>query len=72
MTQLVFDLAGRKLTQTDPRNNTTTFTYDAAGHMTSTRDAVGNLTQYGYDVRGAADVDDRREESNDELSIFRR
>ena len=47
-----YDLAGRKISEQDPRGFTTLSGYDLAGRMTSLTDGVGNLTQYGVDPKG--------------------
>src|SRR5260370_37172595 len=42
----------RLISQTDPLNNTTTFTYDALGRLKTKTDALGKITSYVYDNNG--------------------
>jgi len=49
---LTCDGLGQLVSVTDPRNNTTTFTYTSAGLLASVTDALNNTTSYVYDARG--------------------
>lgn len=50
---LTYDRLGRVISQTDPNNNPTTFTYDGFNRLFQIVDALGNPpTQYQYDLIG--------------------
>lgn len=48
----IYDAAGRAISTTDERGNTSTHTYDAAGKRDTSTDALGRITKYGYDAAG--------------------
>ncbi len=43
---LSYDTLNRRIRQTDPTGNPTSFSYDANGNRTSTTDAAGKITSY--------------------------
>jgi RHS repeat-associated protein len=47
-----YDAAGRAISTTDERGNTSTHAYDSAGKKTSSTDAQGRVTTYAYDAAG--------------------
>jgi RHS repeat-associated protein len=47
-----YDLAGDKVSETDPDTGTATSTFDAAGQLMSATDARGKTTSYTYDADG--------------------
>ncbi len=49
-TTLTYDIAGRKLTMTDPDMGYWTYTYDALGNLKTQTDARGCVLSLGYDV----------------------
>jgi RHS repeat-associated protein len=49
---VAYDALGRKRSQTDEMQRTTTFEYNAAGQLTAVVDALQQRTVYGYDSRG--------------------
>lgn len=56
-TRYTYDLANRLLTETNPLNQTTTFTYDAVGNRETKLDGKLALTRYTYDdARRLTDV----------------
>jgi RHS repeat-associated protein len=50
--RVVYDALGRKRSQTDEMQRTTTFEYNAAGQLTAVVDALQQRTTYGYDTQG--------------------
>ncbi len=53
-----YDTLGRvyRVTNPDPDNSYTEFTYDGGGHRTRVRDFLGRLTNYHYDAYGRLDT----------------
>jgi RHS repeat-associated protein len=49
---VTYDALGRKRSQTDESQRTTTFEYNAAGQLTAVVDALQQRTTYGYDTQG--------------------
>lgn len=47
-----YDVAGRRISTTDPAGNKTLFYYDAAGRLTYTINALGEVQQRRYDALG--------------------
>ncbi|MFA6011333.1 MAG: RHS repeat-associated core domain-containing protein [Desulfobacteraceae bacterium] len=47
--QSEFDAGGRKVTEKDALNNTTTYTFDSNGNILTKTDAIGHVTTYTYD-----------------------
>jgi RHS repeat-associated protein len=47
-----YDAAGRAISTTDERGNTSAHAYDSAGKKTSSTDAQGRVTTYAYDAAG--------------------
>ncbi len=47
-----YDLAGQRVSVTDPNNQTRTVGFDDAGNMTTTVDELGRATDYDYDTAG--------------------
>jgi RHS repeat-associated protein len=47
-----YDALGRKTSQSDALNNTTSFSYDGVGNLTKQTDPLGYATSYSYDRQG--------------------
>ena len=51
-------IAGRLVTETDPRDNDTTYSYDAVGQMTGIEDRNGREREFTYDDAGRLTAED--------------
>ena len=69
VTSYTYDSNGNKITSTDPRGNTTWFSYDSRNRLTAVVYADGSAKTYVYDVRGKKVTEYRRKQHRHLLSI---
>ena len=55
-TTYAYDELGRRITETNPRQESTTYGFDDAGRMTSITDAKGEIVELTYDAAGQLDT----------------